>query len=135
MYTKIYLIDDVELFNLMHQILFRKLGLEEKTITFTNPEKALDSIRSQNSSFDTNLILLDINMPEMTGFEFLEIIKKEKSMSNIDVIIVTSSTYYEDKLLAESFPDLVKDYVSKPLRIEKLKEILQKIESGKHSSK
>jgi hypothetical protein len=48
MYSKIYLIDDVELVNLMHQVLIRRLGMEDKVISFTNPEKALDHLRFQD---------------------------------------------------------------------------------------
>ena len=125
MYSKIYLIDDVELVNLMHQVLIRRLGMEDKVISFTNPEKALDHLRFQESHSEPILILLDINMPEMTGFEFLEFMVLEKFPTNIDVVIVTSSIYEEDRELAATFPQFVKDFISKPIASEKLKEILK----------
>jgi len=125
MYSKIYLIDDVELVNLMHLVLLRKLGLEDKVISFTDPEKALDHLRFQETNSEPILILLDINMPVMTGFEFLEFMLLEKFPSNIDVVIVTSSIYYEDRILAETYPQFVKDFVSKPLGAEKLSKLVQ----------
>jgi CheY-like chemotaxis protein len=64
-------------------------------------------------------------MPEMTGFEFLEFMVLEKFPTNIDVVIVTSSIYDEDRELAGTFPQFVKDFISKPLASEKLKEILK----------
>lgn len=125
MYSKIYLIDDVELVNLMHQVLLRKLGLEDKVVSFTNPEKALDHLRFQETNSEPILILLDINMPEMTGFEFLEFMMLEEFPTNIDVVMVTSSIYDEDRRLAQTFPRFVKDFIPKPLQAEKLKEIVR----------
>ena len=60
----------------------------------------------------------------MTGFEFLEFMVLEDFPTNIDVIIVSSSTSHEDRILAETFPRYVKDFVSKPLKSEQLRELL-----------
>lgn len=115
----------MELVNLMHQVLLRKLSLEENSISFTNPETALDYLRFTETNSEPILILLDINMPEMTGFEFLEFMVLEKFPTNIDVAIVTSSVSDHDRKLAKAFPQYVKDFVCKPLRIEKLIELTQ----------
>lgn len=125
MYSKIYLIDDMELVNLMHSVLLRRFGVEDRILSFTNPEDALDDIRLQKTDSEPILVLLDINMPQMTGFEFLEFMVLEDFPTNIDVIIVSSSTYHLDRILAETFPRYVKDFVSKPLRSEQLRELLQ----------
>jgi len=126
MYSEIYLIDDLEMVNVLHQVLIRKLGLEDKVRSFTNPEEALDDLRFKVGKLEPILVLLDISMPEMSGFEFLEFMALEDFPTNIDVIIVTSSNSDQDKILAEQYPQFVRDFVSKPLRIENLKEITAK---------
>lgn len=123
MYSEIYLVDDVEMVNVLHQVLIRQLGLEDKVRSFTNPEEALDDLRFKVGKLEPILVLLDISMPEMSGFEFLEFMDLEDFPSNIDVIIVTSSNSDQDKILAEQYPQFVRNFVSKPLKIENLKEI------------
>ncbi len=123
MYSEVYLVDDLEMVNVLHQVLIRQLGLENKVRSFTNPEDALDDLRFKVGKLEPILVLLDISMPEMSGFEFLEFMALEDFPTTIDVIIVTSSSSDEDKTLAEQYPQFVRDFVSKPLKIENLKEI------------
>jgi len=124
MYECIYLVDDEELVNFMNAIKFRKLGLEDKVKTFTNPEEALENLRHNKTQ--NKLILLDINMPEMNGFEFLEFMTQEAFPSSNEVLIVTSSETQEDKRKSQHYSAYVKDFISKPLKLEALKAFLEK---------
>ena len=71
-----------------------------------------------------DVVLLDINMPIMNGWEFLD----EYTRLNIDplnkckVYIISSSVFSNDINKARSYP-VVKDFVSKPLNVEKIKEL------------
>ena len=125
MYKEIYLVDDEDLVNTINQLHFRKLGLEDRVKTFTNPELALDDMRFREDQSHRTLILLDINMPEMTGFEFLEFMELEDFPTTNEVLVVTSSDAQEDIDLAASFTQYVKGFITKPLRMEDLEKFLQ----------
>lgn len=133
-YDLIYLVDDFDVVNFLHRILLRKLGLEERAKVFTNPEEALNDIRTHAGEDSRILILLDINMPEMSGFEFLEHMMAGSFPQNIDVIIVTSSVSESDMILAKEYPRFVRDFVTKPLQINKLSDITKSVDGIEKSN-
>ncbi len=124
-YSRIFLVDDCAATNLYHQVMLRRFGIEERVHTFTDPELALDELRFNVKEDERVLVLLDIQMPEMDGFEFLEFMKLEKLSTHINVVMVTSSISDSDRNLAERFPDHVLDYVIKPIRAEAVSGILK----------
>lgn len=119
------MIDDDELVNTINAIHFRKMGLEDKVRSFTNPELALETLRFRNNPGQKTLILLDINMPEMSGFEFLECMVQEDFPISNEVLIVTSSDSEYDREKAIAYSRYVKGFISKPLKVEYLKPFLE----------
>ncbi|RPG30146.1 MAG: response regulator [Muricauda sp. TMED12] len=124
MYKEVYLVDDEELINTIHAIQFRNLGLEDNIRSFTKPELALDNLRFREDPSEKVIVFLDINMPEMTGFEFLEFMRLEQLPSIIDVVIVTSSDNVDDVITAKKFKEYVLGFVEKPLKKEDIQKYL-----------
>ena len=125
MYKEIFLVDDEELINTINAIQFRKLGLEDYVRSFTNPELALDYLRFRANPKERVIVFLDINMPEMSGFEFLEFMYLENFPPNIDVVIVTSSINEVDRKMAENFKKYVRGFINKPLKMEDIKQLFK----------
>jgi len=125
MYDAIYLVDDFDMVNVQHRVLFRKLGLEERVREFTDPEKALEDLRHILWKDEPLLILLDIGMPGLSGYEFLECMVREGFPPGIDVVVVTSSISNGDMALAKKFPQFVREVVIKPLSLGQLKGIME----------
>ncbi len=116
MINYIMLVDDDPMVNSLHKMLLSKY-VDMKVTTFTDPLEALAYLDEN----PPDLIFLDLNMPVINGFEFLE--KLQQRAKPVDVIIVSSSVNTNEKIRASTY-DLVKDFLSKPLTYEKLKKIL-----------
>ncbi|MCF4101280.1 response regulator [Gillisia sp. M10.2A] len=111
--NSILLIDDQPITNFITKKLLSLKGIEIPIIDFTNPLEALENVKNSKESF----IFLDLNMPEMTGWEFLDEVKKLNL--NHKIVILTSSTSDLDLEKARDYPCVV-EYVIKPLSIDKL---------------
>jgi CheY-like chemotaxis protein len=75
------------------------------------------------SAVTPGLILLDINMPKMNGFEVLAAMKADPQLRTIPVVMLTTST--RDVDVARSYDSGACSFVSKPVDLEKLKEVVK----------
>lgn len=120
----ILLIDDSAPDNRYHQIVIEAMNITNKIQVAINGQEALDFLK-ETSQNPPDLIFLDINMPKMNGWEFLEAYKdlEEKQKAKITIVMLTTSLNPEDKKRAEGIDD-VDGFINKPLTEEVIVEVL-----------
>jgi len=91
------------------------LQLNHSIIEAKNGEEALNILENNNNNLP-DIILLDLNMPKISGIEFLSILKKDKELKYIPTIILTTSNNQKD--LVECYKIGIAGYVLKPLKYE-----------------
>jgi CheY-like chemotaxis protein len=117
------LIGDDNINNFLNYRIIKKWGISDEINILNNGKDAIKFIDNWYFNFSEypELILLDINMPVMDGFEFLETIANNYKANNIKVIILTTADSFYD---IEKMKQLgINDFFNKPLNAEKLKEL------------
>lgn len=117
--------DDINIFIIKKVI--EKTGYEVDMISKSNGQLAVDYLTSitNNVEIFPHVILVDINMPVLNGWEFLEAYEKLNiQRPKVYLYMLSSSVYEYDIEKAKSFKS-VNGFISKPLTIERLKELLQ----------
>ncbi|EIM72844.1 transcriptional regulator [Nitritalea halalkaliphila LW7] len=118
------LIDDDNMMHLLHRQILKLVDPDATAIhTFLNPKEGLAYLRSERDNLQETLLFLDINMPEMSGWELLDACMLEDIQPR--VIILSSSEDEEDVQKAFSYPAVI-EYMTKPLSKEKLAHFLGK---------
>jgi len=123
------IIDDDEINNIFCRFIITKSGLEGHFKSFTNPEEGLEFVIDilRNKHYDKVILFLDINMPIMTGWDFLKEFEKIfKNQTDIKIYILSSSIS-EDDISHAKASKYVRDFISKPLSaatLDKIKEEL-----------
>jgi len=119
MKKKILVVDD-ELS--IRMLLENFLGDDYEVITKENGYEALSWLQDGNKS---DLILVDIDMPMLNGYDLTESIRKQDGMSNVPVIMLSSKQKSADRI--KSFEVGADDYLQKPFNPEELQIRIQAI--------
>ena len=121
----IMLIDDDEDDNYFHQIILRKMDIAHHIQVAQTGLEALDYLEKGNAVPD--IIFLDINMPGMNGWDFLDEYKKLNARQKTTVIIImlTTSISPADQEKAERIPEIA-GFQSKPMTPEMINDILER---------
>ena len=86
------------------------LGITSPLVCSANGEEALEYLRAGNGR--PCIVLLDLSMPKMDGFEFLKIVKADEQLKEIPVVVLTTSSDEQD--IVESFKFGAAGYMLKP---------------------
>ncbi|MEG9328289.1 response regulator [Salinimicrobium catena] len=89
-----------------------------------NGREAFEFLQVNSEESDKILVLLDLNMPEMNGWDFLEACKESSFAEKVHVVVLTSSLFWEDEEKAASYEQVI-GYYTKPITPGMLQEILR----------
>jgi CheY-like chemotaxis protein len=120
---KVLVVDDEPDICMVYQMVLEDAGYE--CISYTDPVKALKDFRPVYY----DLILLDIKMPLLDGFELCKKIREVDKA--VFIILITASEAYYEKFRNQHFPELTKiNYIQKPIGNDELVQIVNMIISN-----
>ena len=117
---KVLIVEDSRLIHKMYEVMLRPIAL----VSAFDGRDGLDKL---TQSPDVDFIILDINMPKMTGLEFLAQVKGTPALAQIPVIIVSTEGKEED--VARGLQNGAAAYLRKPFQREDLLKIVNRIAS------
>lgn len=121
----IILVDDDRITNFLHERLLKKMNVTEEIVVLNNGREALIYLEEvcKRGAICPSLILLDLNMPIIDGFEFLKQFKLSALYRNIKIVVVTTSNSERDINKIKTLGEF--NLINKPLTEEKLKAIIK----------
>ena len=123
----IWVIDDDAIYQIIISKIIERSKMFSSITSFKNAKEAIDILQDavnntqEDSQILPDIILLDINMPVMDGWEFMEKMSliKSKFKKDITVYIVSSSIAAEDQNKSKTYSDIL-GYLSKPVTVNDL---------------
>jgi CheY-like chemotaxis protein len=117
-FDAIFLVDDDPINNLINKRLLSKTRISQKIQEFLGGEDALVRLKEVPDSSQL-LIFLDINMPVLNGWEFLNKYLDSFPNRKDKIIILSSSIDFQDRQRAQEY-EIVSGFLEKPLTLEKI---------------
>ena len=125
-----WIIDDDPIQVFVAKRMLKNIGFSQNIQSLDNGKNALEELHDLTASEDNRLpdiIFLDINMPQMDGWQFLKEFEKISVKKKVAVYLMTSSIDPVDARRAKTW-DSLSGYLIKPLKTEDLEEILEEYE-------
>jgi CheY-like chemotaxis protein len=118
-FNKVLLVDDDDATNFLAELAFKNLDIADEIEIASDGLIAYEWIKQNNCP---EIIFLDIRMPRMDGFDFLDNITQTDVCKQAKVVMLTSSCRSEDKAKAFTYNAVV-DYLEKPITEEMIKKV------------
>ena len=132
MRIKTLIVEDDIMITFLHKRLLTKHGISCEPLSFLNGKEALNFLLEETDKSCLYLILLDLNMPVMNGWEFLDELEKLQISDRTMVSIVTSSVDRIDVKKAQNYK-VVEMFLTKPLlNLEPIRSIKESLYEKKH---
>ena len=125
----ILLVDDDHATNYFHDIIIKESGFVKEVKYVMSGQSALDfyhTIEKQENQKTPDLVLLDINMPVLNGWDFLEKLEEKNLPTNPNIAMLTTSINPLDRQRAIEHP-LVFDFLIKPLEAKHIVQLHEKL--------
>lgn len=121
---KVLLVDDDDIFNMLHGEVLRRLIPDVRIEIFKSGVEVTEYLQRENEN-DIDLIFLDIRMPVMGGFEVLDVMASmgPKRFENTRIYVLSSTLDDRDLQRAKATP-LVTDFIGKPMSFDTMRSIL-----------
>lgn len=119
--TKILVVDDSKLMHKVYEVMLRQYPL-------VHAVDGRDALEKLDEHDDIDLVLLDINMPNMNGLEFLAALSEDHRTATPTVIVISTEGKEEDSRKGLEAGAVA--YIKKPFRSEEILEIIAKTEAS-----
>jgi len=116
---KVLVVDDSKLMHKMYEVMLRQYPL----VYALDGRQALDRLKEHS---DIDLVLLDINMPNMNGLEFLAELRSDRARADLSVIIISTEGREEDT--ARGLEAGASAYIKKPFHSEEILDVINRLE-------
>jgi two-component SAPR family response regulator len=117
-------VDDDKMVLFIYEKMMGHADFSNDPKSYLNGYETLDYISKYKNEDTKFLIFLDINMPDLNGWQFMDELNTIGLTKYCHVLVVTSSIDLSDKERSETYPVVI-DFVEKPINIEKLKGLKQ----------